>query len=151
MIRIRLCFVVVDSGHLIHIFRDCISGIGAIIPHFQWNSFDACGQWISWNHRDWWYKCKKTKHNKKRVHTLWYTHVHDGVIKWNPSRYWPFVRGIHRSPVDSPHKGQRRGALMLSLMPEQTAEQTVQMLAIWDAMALIVTSLWCHYLGHEVD
>ena len=28
------------------------------------------------------------------------------------SRYWPFVRGIHRSPVNSPHKGQWRGALM---------------------------------------
>ena len=26
--------------------------------------------------------------------------------------YWPFVRGIHRSPVNSPHKGQWRGALM---------------------------------------
>ena len=26
-------------------------------------------------------------------------------------RYWPFVRGIHRSPVNSPHKGQWRGAL----------------------------------------
>ena len=25
---------------------------------------------------------------------------------------WPFVRGIHRSPVNSPHKGQWRGALM---------------------------------------
>ena len=22
--------------------------------------------------------------------------------------YWPFVRGIHRSPVNSPHKGQWR-------------------------------------------
>ena len=30
-------------------------------------------------------------------------------------RYWPFVRGIHRSP-DSPHKGQWRGALMFSLI-----------------------------------
>ena len=29
-------------------------------------------------------------------------------------RYWPFVRGIHRSPVNSPHKGQWRGALMFS-------------------------------------
>ena len=26
--------------------------------------------------------------------------------------HWPFVRGIHRSPVDSPHKGQWRGTLM---------------------------------------
>ena len=43
-------------------------------------------------------------------------------------RYWPLVcvcvfgrgggggGGIHRSPVNSPHKGQRRGALMLSLI-----------------------------------
>ena len=30
--------------------------------------------------------------------------------------YWPFVRGIHRPPVNSPHKGQRRGALMFSLI-----------------------------------
>ena len=30
---------------------------------------------------------------------------HDDVIKWNHfPRYWPFVRGIHRSPVNSPHK-----------------------------------------------
>ena len=31
-------------------------------------------------------------------------------------RYWTFVRGIHRSPVDSPHKGQWRGTLMFSFI-----------------------------------
>ena len=31
-------------------------------------------------------------------------------------RYWPFVRGIHRSPVNSPQRGQWRGALMFSLI-----------------------------------
>ena len=31
-------------------------------------------------------------------------------------RYWPCVRGIHRSPVNSPHKGQWRGALIFSLI-----------------------------------
>ena len=42
---------------------------------------------------------------------------HDNVIKWKYfPRYWPFVRGIHRSPVNSPHKGQWRGALMFSLI-----------------------------------
>ena len=31
----------------------------------------------------------------------------DDVIKWKHfPRYWPFVRGIHRSPVNSPHKDQ---------------------------------------------
>ena len=32
------------------------------------------------------------------------------------SRYWPFVRGIHRSPLNSPPKGQWRRALMFSLI-----------------------------------
>ena len=30
--------------------------------------------------------------------------------------YWPFVRGNHRSPVNSPNKGQWGGALMFSLI-----------------------------------
>ena len=48
---------------------------------------------------------------------LWHTLFHDDVIKWKPfSRYWPFAQGIHRSPVNSPHKGQWRRALMFSLI-----------------------------------
>ena len=44
----------------------------------------------------------------------WY---HDDVIKWKHfPRHWPFVRGIHRSPVNSPHKGQWREALVFSLI-----------------------------------
>ena len=43
--------------------------------------------------------------------------AHDDVIKWKHfPRYWPFVRGIHRSPMNSPHKGQWRGALMFALI-----------------------------------
>ena len=46
--------------------------------------------------------------------------VHDDVIKWKHfPRYWPFVRGIHWSPVNSPHKGQWHGASMFSLMYNQ--------------------------------
>ena len=42
---------------------------------------------------------------------------HDDAIKWKHfPRYWPFVRGIHRSPVNSPQKGQWRGALMFTLI-----------------------------------
>ena len=48
------------------------------------------------------------------VYTLF---SHDDVIKWNHfPRYWSVVRGIHRSPVNSPHKGQWRGALIFSLI-----------------------------------
>ena len=47
----------------------------------------------------------------------WILANHDDVIKWKHfPRYWPFVRGIHRSPVTSPHKGQWRGALIFSLI-----------------------------------
>ena len=43
--------------------------------------------------------------------------IHNDVIEWKHfPRNWPFVRGIHRSPVNSPHTGQWRGALMLSLI-----------------------------------
>ena len=43
--------------------------------------------------------------------------LHDDAIKWKHfPRYWSFVRGIHRSPVNSPHKGQWRRALMFSLI-----------------------------------
>ena len=39
--------------------------------------------------------------------------LYDDVVKWKHfPRYWPFVRGIHRSP----HKGHWRGALMFSLI-----------------------------------
>ena len=39
---------------------------------------------------------------------------HDDVIKWKHfPRYWLFVRGIHRSLVNSPHKGRCRGALIV--------------------------------------
>ena len=42
---------------------------------------------------------------------------YDDVTNWKPfSRYWPFERGIHRSPVNFPHKAQWCGALMFSLI-----------------------------------
>ena len=47
--------------------------------------------------------------------------IHDGptsafITWWRHPRHWLFVRGIHRSPVNSPHKGQWHGALMYSLI-----------------------------------
>ena len=42
---------------------------------------------------------------------------HDDIIKWKHfSRYWLIVHGIRRSLVNSPHKGQWRGALVFSLI-----------------------------------
>ena len=48
------------------------------------------------------------------VVSLW---NHDDVIKWKHfPRYWPFMRGNQRSPVNLPHKGQWRGSLKFSLI-----------------------------------
>ena len=65
--------------------------------------------------------CISIWHNKNRAkeHSVAVALVidHDDVIKWKHfPRYWPFVRGIHRSPLNSPHIGQWRGALMFSLI-----------------------------------
>ena len=53
---------------------------------------------------------------KSDTQGIWLGKIHhDDVIKWKHfSRYWTFVRGIHRS--QRPHKGQWRGALMFSLI-----------------------------------
>ena len=51
------------------------------------------------------------------IHNIFPQRVHDDMIKWKHfSRCWPFVRGIHRWPVNSPHKGQWRGAVMFSFI-----------------------------------
>ena len=61
---------------------------------------------------NWYFFSKKTQpycHNAP-------THDDDVIkLKYFP-RYWPLVRGIHWSPVNFPHKGQWRGALMFSLI-----------------------------------
>ena len=42
---------------------------------------------------------------------------YDDVIKWkHVPRYWPFVWGIHRSPVNFSHEGQWRRALIFFLI-----------------------------------
>ena len=88
-------------------------------------------KWRHWIHLKLWYHRLK---GRRQRHISWgrpqagsfgcqgvqLTHgdeIHDDVIKWKHfPRNWPFVRGIHRSPVNSLHKGQWRGALMFSLI-----------------------------------
>ena len=54
---------------------------------------------------------------QQNIFTIYCWTLHDDVIKWKHfPRNWPFVRGIHRYPVNSPHKGQWRGALMFSVI-----------------------------------
>ena len=51
-----------------------------------------------------------------------------------------FVRGIHRSPVESPHKGQ--WLMFYLICTWKTVEQTIETQVIRDAIAPIMTSLW---------
>ena len=70
------------------------------------------------------FPCEQSSHQLLERYRLFHTRQryvlpvnHDDVIKWKHFPHnWPFVRGIQRSPVNSPHKGQWRGALMLSLI-----------------------------------
>ena len=56
------------------------------------------------------------------------------IISWHGCKHfpndWPFARGIHRSPVDSPHKGPVTISLMLSLMLTWTRCWTNSQVAI---------------------
>ena len=68
---------------------------------------------------------------------------HDDVIKWKHfPRYWPFVRGGHRSTVDSPHKGQWHGTWMFSLI----SAWTNSLVKTLDTPVIFVPlcSLWRH-------
>ena len=66
-----------------------------------------------------WWRMEQIYHNIMKLCMCfeWFGYSHDDVIKWKYfPRNWPFVRGIHRSQVNSPHKGQWHGALMFSLI-----------------------------------
>ena len=55
-------------------------------------------------------------HKYQAVNYTW-SACHDDIIKWKYSqRYWPFVQGIRRSLMNSPHNGQWCRALMFSLI-----------------------------------
>ena len=83
---------------------------------------------------------------------IWSTN--DDVIKWKHfPRYWPFVRGIHRSPVNSLHKGQWRRALMFSMICALNKRLSKQSWGWW--FETPTRSLWRHcndliFTGHLV-
>ena len=56
----------------------------------------------TWSRWSWYYNefYFSLHNNVQRIHIKY-----DDVMKWKHfPRHWPFVRGIHRSPVNSPHK-----------------------------------------------
>ena len=78
-------------------------------------SFRGCQTW-DYVYPDWVHPTRYTGISGGQLITvstlfLWWRHQR----KHFP-RHWPFVRGIHRSPVNSPHKSEWRGSLMFSLI-----------------------------------
>ena len=88
--------------------------------------------------------------------------VHDDFIKWKHfPRNWPFVRGIHRSPVNSPHQGQWRTALMFSLIcvwingweNNREAGDLRCYRAHYDVIVMgciLLFDVWAYILGHAM-
>ena len=77
-------------------------------------------------------KCNFCNHSK---HSLY---IHDDVIKWKHfPRYWPFVREI---PLTKASDAELWCFLWSALEP--TVEQTMETLVIWNAIMIIMTSLY---------
>ena len=69
---------------------------------------------------------------------------YDDVIKWKYFPHsWPFVWGIHQSPVNSSHKGQWCGALMFSLICAWIDRRLCKQSWGW-WFETPLCSLWCH-------
>ena len=67
---------------------------------------------------------------------------HDDVMTWKCLLYyWPFVRGIHLSNVDSPHKGPVMWSFEVLFVVEHTFEQIIKLPVIWNTRIFT----WDHY------
>ena len=75
---------------------------------------------------------------------------HDVVIKWKHFlRNWPFVRGIHRSPVNSPHKWPVTRSFDVFFDLRLNKRFSKQSWGWW--FETLSHPLWCHsngYMGH---
>ena len=70
--------------------------------------------------------------------------IHNDAMTWKPFlQYWPYVCRIHWPLLDSPNKRSIMQSFngFFVVEPQQTVEQTVELLVIWDAMMLT----WCHW------
>ena len=112
------------------------------------------------------------------VFLLWCHHVNSSSWRRHQRKYfpcyWPFVQGIHRLPVNSPCKGQWRGALMFSVICawingwvnnreaddlgrhqadyDVTAMSNCAMSMLWHGNTCrIIEPLWGESIGHRVS
>ena len=114
-------FILNQNSFLLFLSRkpDCSNAL--LTAHHVQNFVVITLLWLSWAQNKW---CAIEIELLMQTHWcngsqvgIGKSHLRDDVIKWKHFPcYWPFVRGIHQSPVNFPHKGQSLGALMFSLM-----------------------------------
>ena len=96
----------------------------------------------------------------EKIHCVITKLEHHEAIEWKHfPRYWPFVWGIHWSPVNSLHKGQWHGALMFSLICTginnwvniheagdfrcmRTHYDVTVMIVVYNTATIFINSLW---------
>ena len=99
----------VNCVMILHIHFNCRTWINDFNPHYVMDIITFLCREYSWS--------MLVIGVTVRVYGAFGYPFHDNVIKWEHfARGWPFVRRMHRSPVDSPHKAHCLGALMFSLM-----------------------------------
>ena len=87
-------------------------------------------------------------HEYACVHPASFSHQYDDVIIWKHFPcHWPFARGIHRSPVNSPHKDHWRRTLMFYLICTLNKRLSKQSWGWW----FETRSLWCHCNESDVN
>ena len=123
--QICMCFIKIPRSH--HKGRHgCLWFTNISHRLHQWHRYTLAGPgwWVLSNHSQtsqclmkpgvFGHLWKKSVHSqyiavifdKTKLSAITHQKGHDEVIKWKHfSHYWPFVRGIHRFPVNSPHKG----------------------------------------------
>ena len=137
LVRWHLC---AESGpwHWYGIEPQAPGKLDQVVAHLSWGSlFMLSFQEITDSYRNMkaallWYEdsqcCWDTRSSIAQPYRQ-----HYNVIKQKPFPcYWPFVKGIHRSTVDSPHKDHWHGALKFSLICASTNNWTNN----WDASDL---------------
>ena len=103
-----------------------------------------CSSTIQYEQTHSWYFSDKNLFVKQNrtlhsvIHKRFSQWNHDDVIQWKHfAHYWPFVRGMHRSLVNSPYKGQWRGSLMFFFICALNKQ-------LWGRWFRPLCSLWCH-------
>ena len=113
-----------------------------------WHRLDRCrtttvhrfGYWVRLQ-RNW---SNRFTNNQFIFHPLFSQIDHDDIIKLKHfPRYWPFVRGIHWWIPLTKASCVELWCFLWSA-PKQTAEQTIETLVIWDAIALIIIGRQCN-------